>query len=146
MVESIERMQVARSVIDDMGANVLLVGRAENFFVGVEDLDDAVARLQAYSQAGADCLYAPGIRTREQIQTVVAAVAPKPVNVLVGWESDLTVDELAQMGVRRISVGGAMARAAWGGLLNFARRIAEAGRFDGFAGIPSGAELNGLFK
>jgi len=146
MAQAVERLRVARSVIDEMGAEVLLVGRAENFFVGVEDLSDAVARLQAYSEAGADCLYAPGIRTRDEIETVVAAVAPKPVNVLIGWDSDLTVDELAQMNVRRISVGGAMARAAWGGFLHSARRIAEAGRFDGFSGIPSGTELNNLFK
>jgi len=144
--ESVDRMRVARSVIDEMGGDTLLVGRAENFFVGVPDLDDAIVRLKAYAQAGADCLYAPGIRTREQISAVVAAVAPKPVNVLIGWDSDLTVQDLAGLGVRRISVGGALARAAWGGFLQAARSIAEQGRFDGFAGAPAGAELNGLFK
>jgi len=137
---------VARAVIDELGGDVLLVGRAENFFVGVPDLDDAIARLQAYAEAGADCLYAPGIRTREEIAAVVAAVAPKPVNVLIGWDSELTVSELEDLGVRRISVGGAMARAAWGGFLQSARRIAEEGRFDGFAGAASGQELNGLFR
>src|SRR5690554_3805501 len=80
-----ERMRIARQVIDDSGADVVLVGRAENFFAGMPDLDDAIKRLQAYAEAGADCLYAPGIRTREQIAAVVRAVAPKPVNVLIGW-------------------------------------------------------------
>jgi len=146
MAEAVERIRVARAVIDEMGGDVLLVGRAENFFVGVPDLNDAIIRLQAYAEAGADCLYAPGIRTREEIAAVVAAVAPKPVNVLIGWDSDLTVNELADLGVRRISVGGAMARAAWGGFLQSARRIAEEGRFDGFAGAASGQELNDLFS
>ncbi len=145
IVESAERMRAARAAIDAAGGGAMLVGRAENFFVGVPDLDDAIRRLQAYAEAGADCLYAPGIRTREQIRAVVAAVAPKPVNVLIGWDSDMTVDELAGLGVRRISVGGALARAAWGGFLQAARSLAEQGSFNGFAGTPSGAELHALF-
>lgn len=144
LAESVERMRAARAAIDATGGEALLIGRAENFFVGRPDLDDAILRLQAYADAGADCLYAPGIKTREQISAVVAAVAPKPVNVLIGWESDLTLQDLADLGVRRVSVGGALARAAWGGFLNAARLIAEHGRFDGFAGAPSGAELNAL--
>jgi len=140
------RISVARSVIDRMGGDTLLVGRAENFFVGAPDLDDAIARLKAYADAGADCLYAPGIRTREQIQAVVAAVAPKPVNVLIGWNSELTVKDLAELGVRRISVGGALARTAWDGFLRAARSIAGQGRFDSFAMTPTGAELNDLFR
>lgn len=144
VAESVERMRAARAAIDAAGGDTLLIGRAENFFVGRPDLDDAILRLKAYADAGADCLYAPGIKTREQISTVVAAVAPKPVNVLIGWESDLTLQDLADLGVRRVSVGGALARAAWGGFLNAARLIAEQGRFDGFAGAPSGAELNAL--
>ncbi len=144
--EAVQRMRVARATIDRNGGDTLLVGRAENFFVGVPDLDDAIRRLCAYADAGADCLYAPGIRTREQIGAVVAAVAPKPVNVLVGWDSELTVAQLAELGVRRISVGGALARSAWGGFLRAARSIAEHGRFDGFAGTPSGDELNALFR
>lgn len=144
LAESVERMRAARAAIDATGGEALLIGRAENFFVGRPDLDDAILRLKAYADAGADCLYAPGIKTREQISAVVAAVAPKPVNVLIGWESDLTMQELADLGVRRVSVGGALARAAWGGFLNAARLIAEQGRFDGFAGAPSGAELNAL--
>lgn len=143
--ESVERIAAARATIDAHGGDTLLIGRAENFFVGRADLDDTLARLQAYADAGADCLYAPGIRTREQIATVVAAVAPKPVNVLIGWDSELTVQDLADLGVRRISVGGALARAAWGGFLRAARTIAEQGRFDGFANAASGAELDALF-
>lgn len=144
LAAAVERMRAARAAIDETGGETLLIGRAENFFVGRPDLDDAIRRLKAYAEAGADCLYAPGIRTREQIAAVVAAVAPKPVNVLIGWPSDLTVQDLQDLGVRRVSVGGALARAAWGGFLQAARSIAQ-GRFDGFAGIPSGAELNGLF-
>lgn len=144
LAESVERMRAARAAIDATGGEALLIGRAENFFVGRPDLEDAILRLKAYADAGADCLYAPGIKTREQISAVVAAVAPKPVNVLIGWESDLTLQDLADLGVRRVSVGGALARAAWGGFLNAARLIAEQGRFDGFAGAPSGAELNAL--
>ena len=144
LAESVERMRAARAAIDATGGEALLIGRAENFFVGRPDLDDAILRLKAYADAGADCLYAPGIKTREQISAVVAAVAPKPVNVLIGWESDLTLQDLADLGVRRVSVGGALARAAWGGFLNAARLIAEQGRFDGFAGAPSGVELNTL--
>jgi 2-methylisocitrate lyase-like PEP mutase family enzyme len=110
------------------------------------DLDETIARLQAYAQAGADCLYAPGLRTREQIAAVVAAVAPKPVNVLVGWQSELTVADLAALGVRRISVGGALARCAWGGFLRAARLLAGEGSFAGFADAAAGAELNALFS
>lgn len=144
--QAVERLQAARAAIDAGGGDTLLVGRAENYFIGRPDLDDTVERLLAYSQAGADCLYAPGLRTREEIQTVVQAVAPKPVNVLIGWNSELTVEALAELGVRRISVGGALARAAWGGFIDAARRMIEQGRFDGFGGTPSGAELNELMR
>ena len=99
LAESVERMRAARAAIDATGGEALLIGRAENFFVGRPDLDDAILRLKAYADAGADCLYAPGIKTREQISAVVAAVAPKPVNVLIGWESDLTLQDLADLGV-----------------------------------------------
>lgn len=144
--QAVERLQAARAAIDAGGGDTMLVGRAENYFVGRPDLDDTVERLLAYSQAGADCLYAPGLRTREEIQTVVQAIAPKPVNVLIGWNSELTVEALAELGVRRISVGGALARAAWGGFIDAARRMIEQGRFDGFGGTPSGAELNELLR
>ena len=142
---AIERMQAARRAIDEAGGDTLLVGRAENFIVGVPDLDDAIARLQAYAEAGADCLYAPGIKTREQIAAVVSAVAPKPVNVLIGSTSEFTLDDLAAMGVRRVSVGGALARSAWGGFMRAARSLTE-GRFDGFADAASGAQLDSFFR
>jgi 2-methylisocitrate lyase-like PEP mutase family enzyme len=144
--ESVERIRAARAAIDENGGDTLLVGRAENFIVGRPDLDDAIRRLQAYAEAGADCLYAPGIRTREQISAVVAAVAPKPVNLLVGFATELTLADIAALGVRRVSVGGALARSAWGGFMRAAQAIAAEGRFDGFAAAASGAELNGLFR
>lgn len=143
--EAVARLAAARRAIDASGGDTLLVGRAECFLVGRPDIDETIARLRAYADAGADCLYAPGLKTREQISAVVAAVAPKPVNVLVGAASDWTVADLAALGVRRISVGGAMARAAWGGMQRAARLLQEQGRFDGFADAASGAELNRLF-
>jgi 2-methylisocitrate lyase-like PEP mutase family enzyme len=143
---AVARLRAARAAIDDAGGETMLVGRAENFIVGRPDLNDTLARLRAYAEAGADCLYAPGIRTREQITAVVAAVAPKPVNLLVGFASEFTVQDIAAMGVRRISVGGALARSAWGGFLRTARGIAEHGRFDGFADAASGNDLNAFFK
>jgi 2-methylisocitrate lyase-like PEP mutase family enzyme len=144
--EAVARLRAARAAIDDSGSDVLLIGRAENFFVGRPDIDDTLARLRAYAAAGADCLYAPGIRTREQIAAVVAAVAPKPVNLLIGWASEFTLHDVAAMRVRRISVGGALARTAWGGFLRAARGIAEDGRFDGFAEATPGQELNAFFR
>ena len=144
--ESVERMRAARQAIDETGGETLLVGRAENFFAGRPDLDDAIRRLKAYSEAGADCLYAPGIKTREQIAAVVAAVAPKPVNLLIGATSELTMRDVESLGVRRVSVGGAMARAAWGGFMRAAQTIAAEGKFDGFAGAAPGAELNALMR
>jgi 2-methylisocitrate lyase-like PEP mutase family enzyme len=144
--EAVERIRAARAAIEESGRGTLLVGRAENFIVGRPDLEDAIRRLQAYSEAGADCLYAPGIRTREQIAAVVAAVAPKPVNLLVGGPTDLTVRDAEALGVRRISVGGALARSAWGGFMRSTQLIASEGRFDGFASAAGGAELNMLFR
>jgi len=144
--EAVARVRAARRAIDASGGDTLLVGRAEGFLVGQPDLAETIARLKAYASAGADCLYAPGIRTREDIAAVVAAVAPKPVNLLIGWASDLTVDDVAALGVRRISVGGALARSAWGGFMRTAKMIAEQGRFDGLADAASGAELNALFR
>ena len=143
--ESVRRIKAARAAIDETGGDTLLVGRAENFIVGRPDLDDAIARLKAYSAAGADCLYAPGIRTREQITAVVKAVAPKPVNHLIFATSEFTLDEVAAMGVRRISVGGALARTAWGAFLRAARLMATEGKFDGFADAAKGQELNDFF-
>jgi len=145
IADAVERMRAARAAIDATGGETLLVGRAENFYLGRPDLDDTIRRLQAYAEAGADCLYAPGIRTREQITAVVRAVAPKPVNLLVGAVTELTLRDIEDLGVRRVSVGGALARSAWGGFMRAARMIATEGRFDGFAGAASGAELNALF-
>jgi 2-methylisocitrate lyase-like PEP mutase family enzyme len=142
---AVERMRAARRAIDKAGGDTLLVGRAECFLVGRPDLAETIARLKEYSAAGADCLYAPGIRTREDIAAVVAAVAPKPVNLLIGWASELTLADVAALGVRRVSVGGALARSAWGGFTRAAKRIAGEGRFDGFADAASGADLNRLF-
>jgi len=143
---AVERMRAARRAIDKAGGDTLLVGRAECFLAGRPDLLETIARLRAYADAGADCLYAPGIRTRDEITAVVAAVAPKPVNLLVGSPSGLTMREIAGLGVRRVSVGGALARSAWGGLMRAAKLIAEEGRFDGLASAASGAELNALFR
>lgn len=142
---AIERMKAARKAIDKAGGDTLLVGRAECFFVGRPQLDETIARLKAYADAGADCLYAPGIRTREQIAAVVAAVAPKPFNLLVGSVSDLTMQDIAALGVRRVSVGGALARSAWGEFIRAAKMLATEGKFDAFADAASGQELNSLF-
>lgn len=141
---SVERIRAARQAIDESRTGILLTGRSEGFIVGWPDLPETIRRLTAYAEAGADCLYAPGIRTRAEIAAVVNAVAPKPVNVLAG--SDFTtVAELADMGVRRISVGGALARAAWTGFLQAAKEIAERGTFTGLAGAVPFAEINESF-
>ena len=142
---AVERLRAARQAIDRAGGDVLLVGRAENFFVGRPDLADTLARLKAYANAGADCLYAPGLRSREDIAAAVAAVAPKPLNLLIGSTSEFTLAAAAELGVRRISVGGALARAAWGGFMHAARLMAECGSFEGLDQAASGAELNQLF-
>ena len=133
---ALARVKAARAAIDKAGGDVLFTARTEGFIRGRPDLDETIRRLKAFSAAGADCLYAPGISTREQIGAVIKAVAPKPVNLLIGWPSDLTVSDIAALGVRRISVGGALARAAWGGMIGAAKLIAEAGSFKGFAGTP----------
>jgi 2-methylisocitrate lyase-like PEP mutase family enzyme len=146
IASAVERIRAARSAIDDSGGETLLIGRAENFIVGRPDLDDAICRLRAYAEAGADCLYAPGIRTREQIAAVVTAVAPKPVNVLIGFPADITMRDIEALGARRVSVGGALARTAWGGFMRAAQTIALEGKFDGFAAAAAGAELNALFR
>ena len=142
---AVERIQAARRAIDASGTGILLTGRSEGFIVGRPDLAETIRRLTAYADAGADCLYAPGIRTRADIVAVVKAVAPKPVNVLVG--SDFaTVAELADLGVRRISVGGALARAAWTGFLQAAKEIAEQGTFASLGRAVPFTEVNGCFN
>jgi 2-methylisocitrate lyase-like PEP mutase family enzyme len=141
---SVERVRAARHALDTSRSPVVLTARSEGFIAGRPELDETIRRLVAYAEAGADCLYAPGIRTTADIVAVVRAVAPKPVNVLVG--SDFaTVAELASLGVRRISVGGALARAAWAGFLNAATEIAERGTFSELARAVPFAELNQRF-
>jgi 2-methylisocitrate lyase-like PEP mutase family enzyme len=142
---AVARLTAARAAIDRAGGDVLLTGRAENFVRGVNDLDDAIRRLKAYAAAGADCLYAPGITKREQIEAVVKAVAPKPVNFLNHGALGFTVNDLAAMGVRRISVGGSLARVAMNAFIRTATEIARDGKFDGFAGLIGNAELNKFF-
>jgi 2-methylisocitrate lyase-like PEP mutase family enzyme len=142
---AIERIRAARKAIDADSSGVLLTGRCEAFLVGQADLDLVIDRLTAYSEAGADCLYAPGIKTKEQISAVVEAVRPKPVNLLIG-ASGLSVSEAAELGVRRISVGGTLARVAWAGFMKAAREIADKGTFAELANGYSGAELNKMFK
>ena len=145
MEVAVDRIRAARRAIDAAGADVMLIGRAECFLVGLPDIEITVARLKAYADAGADCLYAPGIRTAEHIRTVVEAVHPKPVNLLVGAPSDLSLAQIADLGVRRVSVGGALARTAWGGFMKAARNLAEQGSFDGLAGAAAHQTLNALF-
>jgi len=143
---ALERMKAARAAIDDTGGDTILVARSEVFFTKhPEPLKEAIRRLVAFADAGADCLYAPGATKRDEISAIVNAVAPKPVNALVHGPTGLSVADLAGLGVRRISVGGALARSAWGGFLKAARQIAEEGRFDGFAGAPSSKEIVDLF-
>lgn len=144
VTEAVERIAAAREAIDASGQDVLLVGRSEGFISGRPDLPETLDRLRAYAAAGADCLYAPGVSDPEQVAAVVAAVAPKPVNVLVGGPSPLGVAQWADLGVRRISVGGALAKAAWRGFEPAAVQLA-AGGFAGFAGAP-GTDLNALFS
>lgn len=136
-----ERIRRARAVVDKSGSNVLLTGRAEGFIRGRPDLPDMIARLRAYSEAGADCLYAPGIESEDDIAAVVQAVAPKPVNVLVRKPGH-TVSGLAALGVRRISTGGALARSAWGEFMRTAQEIAKDGTFKWLGNVATGAELD----
>lgn len=141
---AIARIKAARAAIDADKSGVLLTGRSEAFLVGQPDLSLVVDRLCAYSEAGADCLYAPGIKTKEQIAAVVKAVAPKPVNLLIG-PTGLSVAQAAELGVRRISVGGSLARTAWAGFLRAAREIAEQGTFTEMTKGHPAAELNKMF-
>ena len=142
---AIERIKAARVAIDADKSGVMLTGRCEAFLWGQDDLAMVIDRLEAYAEAGADCLYAPGIKTKEQISAIVKAVSPKPVNPLVG-ASGLSVKEAADLGVRRISVGGSLARTAWAGFMRAAKEIAEQGTFAELAKGYSGAELNKMFR
>ncbi len=145
---AVERVRAARAAIDETGVPVILTARCEAWLVGHPDAPRlAIERLVAFAEAGADCLYAPGVRDPQRIAEIVKAVAPKPVNVLVSTPSpELTVPKLADLGVRRISVGSALARVAWGAFVRAARQIQETGSFDSFADAAPFADLNGLFR
>jgi 2-methylisocitrate lyase-like PEP mutase family enzyme len=139
---AVERVRAARQAIDESGTGIVLTGRSEGFVVGRPDIDETIRRLRAYAEAGADCLYAPRIGTVEHVAAVVAAVTPKPVNLLINAPF-ITVAEAAALGVRRISVGGTLARTAWAGFLQAAREIAEAGTFSRFERLP---DVDALFS
>ncbi len=133
---AVERVRAARRAIDESGTRIVLTGRSEGFVRGRPDIDETIRRLSAYADAGADCLYAPRIDNLEHVAAIVAAVAPKPVNLLINAPFT-TVAQAAELGVRRISVGGTLARAAWGGFLDVAKEIAEEGTFNGFERLPN---------
>jgi 2-methylisocitrate lyase-like PEP mutase family enzyme len=143
---AVARIRAARAAIDRAGGDTVFTGRTECFLVARPDLDEAIQRLKAYAAAGADCLYAPGIRTREQIDAVVDAVAPRPVNVLMSAALGMTVPDLAALGVRRVSVGSALARVGWGAMIRSAKQMLDDGRFDSFAEAAPHPELNAFFR
>jgi len=143
---ALARVRAARGAIDAVGGEVVFTARSEGFIRGRPDLEETVRRLKAFAAAGADCLYAPGIKTRDQIAAVVKAVAPKPVNFLMSTATELTVNDLAALGVRRISLGGTLARVAWTAVARAARDIAATGKFDSLAGTISNPELNAFFR
>ena len=132
---SVERVRAAREAIDTSATGIVLTGRSEGFVVGRPDIDETIRRLQAYAEAGADCLYAPRVTSAEQISAIVAAVAPKPVNLLINAPF-MTVADAAGLGVRRISVGGTLARTAWKGFLEAATELADAGTVSRFEQLP----------
>jgi 2-methylisocitrate lyase-like PEP mutase family enzyme len=142
---AVERIGAARRALDESGTGMLLTGRSEGYIAGRPDLQETIRRLTAYAEAGADCLYAPGIRNMSDISAIVQAVAPKPVNLLVHGDF-ISIAEAARLGVRRISVGGALARAAWTGFLDAAKEIAEHGTFTHLARAVSGTEMNASFE
>jgi 2-methylisocitrate lyase-like PEP mutase family enzyme len=139
---AVGRVRAARRAIDESGTGIVLTGRSEGFVVGRPDLEETIRRLKAYAEAGADCLYAPRLTTTEQVSAVVAAASDKPVNLLVNAPF-ITVAEAASLGVRRISVGGTLARTAWRGFLDAAEEIADEGTFSRFDGLP---DVDALFE
>ncbi|HYE79829.1 MAG TPA: isocitrate lyase/phosphoenolpyruvate mutase family protein [bacterium] len=145
---AVERIRAARAAIDASGLPVVLTGRCEAWLVGTPNpLPVGLERLQAYAEAGADCLYAPRVTEPHEIAVIVAAVAPKPVNALMTAPSDtLSFSRLAELGVRRISVGGTLARVAWGAFIRAARSIKETGSFDALGSAASFSELNDVFQ
>jgi len=142
---AVKRVRAARDAIDKAGGDVVFTARTEGFIRNRPDLDETIRRLKAFADAGADCLYSPGIKTREEITATIKAVAPKPVNFLNGRSFGYTVSDLAALGVRRISVGGTLARVAMNAFILSARQIAQDGKFDSFADVISNAELNKFF-
>ncbi len=139
---AVRRIRAARQAIDESGTGIVLTARSEGFVVGRPDIDETILRLRAYAEAGADCLYAPRIESLEHVVAVVAAVAPRPVNLLINAPF-LTVAEAADLGVRRISVGGTLARTAWAGFLEAAAEIAATGSFSRFRSLP---DVDALFR
>jgi 2-methylisocitrate lyase-like PEP mutase family enzyme len=145
--EALDRLKAARAAIDKSQTGVLLTARAECYLVGhARPLQESIRRLQAYAQAGADVLFAPGVKDRKEIEAIVKSVSPKPVNVLVSANIGMSVSELADLGVRRISVGSALARTAWTGFIRAARLLAEKGSFEGLQGATPFADLNSIFQ
>jgi 2-methylisocitrate lyase-like PEP mutase family enzyme len=142
---AVKRVRWTRDAIDKAGGGVVFTARTEGFIRNRPDLDETIRRLKAFADAGADCLYSPGIKTREQIVATIKAVAPKPINFLNSAPFGYTVDDLAALGVRRISVGGTLARVAMHAFVQSARQIAQEGKFDSFSGVMSNAELNKFF-
>jgi 2-methylisocitrate lyase-like PEP mutase family enzyme len=143
---AVKRVRAARDAIDKAGGGVLLTARSEGFIKNRPDMAETVRRVKAFVDAGAECIYTPGIKTREQIETVVKAAAPKPVNLLMAWPLGFTVKDVADMGVRRISVGGTLARVAMDAFIKSAREIAEQGTFGSFGGVITNPELNKFFR
>lgn len=142
---ALKRVRATRTAIDKAGGDVVFTARTEGFIHNRPDLDETIRRLKAFADAGADCLYSPGIKTREQIEATIKAVAPKPINFLNSGAFGYTVSDLAALGVRRISVGGTMARVAMHAFVQSARQIMQDGKFDTFAGVVTNAELNKFF-
>jgi 2-methylisocitrate lyase-like PEP mutase family enzyme len=144
--EALDRLRAARAAVDASGSGVLLTARAECFLVGHPDpLAESIRRVRAYAEAGADVLFAPMVREPDGIRAIVDAAAGKPVNLVVGWHGQLKVADYAALGVRRISVGGSLARAAWTAFMRAARTLVE-GEFAGFDGLVPSRELNALFQ
>jgi len=143
---ALKRVRATRDAIDKAGGDVVFTARTEGFIHNRPDLDETIRRVKAFVDAGADCLYSPGIKTREQIEATIKAVAPKPINFLNHGAFGYTVNDLAALGVRRISVGGTLARVAWGAFIRTAKTIASEGRFDAFKDAVPHAEINGFLR
>jgi 2-methylisocitrate lyase-like PEP mutase family enzyme len=147
LATAVERIKAAREALDGSGSGVLLTARAECYLVGHPNpFQESLRRLHAYAEAGADVLYAPGVTKRDEIGSMVKELQPRPVNILMSANTGLTVADLAALGVRRISVGSSLARAAWTGFIRAAETIAKQGSFAGFDGLVPFAELNNFFR